>query len=666
VILACRSLIIYLFRHKSIRYNCRVFVLNRRILLIRPKLFLADDGGYREPRWFSAWQRRFQADEYYLPKMIQEITGQYKVPIGEAAIATRDTVIASESCEELFVPMSPHIPLSLSGIEILGNGSGSYHQLRKLHTRVDYIRNATAKSGGIYLYANQQGCDGGRVYFDGCAMIAINGDVVAQGSQFSLRDVEVIVASLSLDDVRSYRGSIASRGVQAANSEHVIRVDADFDMCCFNTNRIPLTSEPLLEKEKFHGFQCLSKPIRVTYFSPEEEIAYGPASWLWDYLRRSGMCGFFLPLSGGSDSAAVCAIVFIMCELIMREVQSGENAQVVRDLKHILDESADAGVITNGSDSTVPSPTNAKELCNRLLFTCYMASKNNSSETCERARLLAEQVGANHRTVLIDDIVDSFQTVFSKQISSKELKFKTEGGSNTENLALQNIQARSRMVLSYFMSQLLPWVNEQRGGLLVLGTSNVDEALRGYYTKYDCSSADINPIGGISKLDLRRFLIWAAETEGLTVLHSIANAVPTAELEPSSPTHTQSDEVDMGMSYQELSIFGSLRKIHRCGPMGMFEKLLCEWNHMEPFQIAEKVKRFFYYYSINRHKMTTLTPSYHAEAYDPDDNRFDLRPFLYDTKWSWQFKKIDEMVKLLASRSSKSSADHSVSNQPPK
>ena len=34
----------------------------------------------------------------------------------------------------------------------------------------------------------------------------------------------------------------------------------------------------------------------------------------------------------------------------------------------------------------------------------------------------------------------------------------------------------------------------------VLGSANVDECLRGYLTKYDCSSADINPIGGISKM----------------------------------------------------------------------------------------------------------------------------------------------------------------------
>lgn len=36
--------------HKNVRYNCRVFVLNSKILLIRPKLCLANDGNYREVR----------------------------------------------------------------------------------------------------------------------------------------------------------------------------------------------------------------------------------------------------------------------------------------------------------------------------------------------------------------------------------------------------------------------------------------------------------------------------------------------------------------------------------------------------------------------------------------------------------------------------------------
>jgi NAD+ synthase (glutamine-hydrolysing) len=60
-----------------------------------------------------------------------------------------------------------------------------------------------SKSGGIYLYANQQGCDGDRLYYDGCAMIVINGNIVAQGSQFSLNDVEVVTATVDIEEVRS-------------------------------------------------------------------------------------------------------------------------------------------------------------------------------------------------------------------------------------------------------------------------------------------------------------------------------------------------------------------------------------------------------------------------------------------------------------------------------
>lgn len=61
-------------------------------------------------------------------------------------------------------------------------------------------------------------------------------------------------------------------------------------------------------------------------------------------------------------------------------------------------------------------------------------------------------------------------------------------------------------------------------------------------------------------------------------------------------------------------------------------------------QISCKVKNFFRGYSINRHKATVITPAYHAESYSPDDNRFDLRPFLYNVQWAWQFAAIDQKV----------------------
>ncbi|XP_008072221.1 glutamine-dependent NAD(+) synthetase-like [Carlito syrichta] len=175
--------------HRNVRYNCRVIFLNRKILLIRPKMALANEGNYRELRWFTPWSRSRQVEEYFLPQMIRDLTKQETVPFGDAVLATHDTCIGSEICEELWTPHSPHVDMGLDGVEIVTNASGSHHVLRKAHARVDLVTMATTKNGGIYLLANQKGCDGDRLYYDGCAMIAMNGSVYAQGSQFSLDDV---------------------------------------------------------------------------------------------------------------------------------------------------------------------------------------------------------------------------------------------------------------------------------------------------------------------------------------------------------------------------------------------------------------------------------------------------------------------------------------------
>lgn len=98
------------------------------------------------------------------------------------------------------------------------------------------------------------------------------------------------------------------------------------------------------------------------------------------------------------------------------------------------------------------------------------------------------------------------------------------------------------------------------------------------------------------------------------------------------------------MSYAELSVFGRLRQVLRLGPYGMTQRLLSEWPSLSPAEIGAKVKRFFFYYAINRHKMTTLTPAYHAEAYSPDDHRFDHRPFLYPSSFTRQFRAVDAIA----------------------
>lgn len=612
--------------HNGVRYNCRVFCLNQKILFIRPKFYHADDGNYRETRWFTTWKPSMDSQErmvqdHILPTNIQKITGQVRVPFGFAAIATLDTMCSSETCEELFTPDSPHIELSLAGVEIIGNGSGSHHQLRKLDQRMDLLRSATSKNGGVYLYANQQGCDGGRLYYDGCAAIVVNGHVVAQGSQFSVRDIEVITATVDLDDVRSYRGAVSSRSEQASSPKFIIpKIHTDFRLC--HEEDIHIRPSPYIEA-RIHR--------------PEEEIALGPACWLWDYLRRSGGSGFFLPLSGGADSSSVATIVGVMCHMVADAANQGDQ-RVISDVQRIM-----------GTTGQEFKPVTHTELASHILHTAYMGSANSSNATKSRATNLSREIGAYHLEVGIDMMVSAVVKTF-ELVTGKSPRFVAEGGNMQQDLALQNIQARLRMVMSYLLAQLLPWVRSKGGFLLVLSSANVDEALRGYMTKYDCSSGDLNPIGAVSKSDLMKLLRWAAEKYDYPTLKEVFQAPPTAELRPADANddegadHSQRDEDEMGMSYEELSWYGRLRKVDRCGPFWMFRKLTHLWDHMAPSAVAEKVKRFFFYYSINRHKMTTLTPSYHAENYSPDDNRFDLRPFLYNARWTRQFRAIDTLT----------------------
>ncbi|RYP66798.1 hypothetical protein DL771_007596 [Monosporascus sp. 5C6A] len=417
--------------HRNNRFNCRMICCNGKILLIRPKLYLAGDGNYREQRFFTPWLRPRHCEEYYLPRMIQALQGVIKVTIGDAVISTPDTAIGCETCEELFLPDPPHNHMSLNGVEVITNSSGSHFTLRKLSLRMQLIMEATRKNGA---------CKAG-------------------------------------------------------------------------------------------------------------------------------------------------------------------NKQVIAN----------------------------------------------------RAQDLAAAIGAYHCNLDIDEVYQAQRNLIVNTLNF-EPKFKVEGGSVSENLTLQNIQARSRMVTAYEFAQILPTTRGRPGGgsLLVLGSANVGESLRGYLTKYDCSSADINPIGSIDKSDLKRFIAWAEVNFNIPCLHDFLTAVPTAELEPITETYVQSDEADMGMTYDELTVFGRLRKFDKLGPYGMFQRLAHEWGANRPRanddttpvytprQVAEKVKRFFHYYAINRHKLTTLTPALHCNDYSPDDNRFDLRPFLYPPFYqSLAFKCID-------------------------
>ena len=99
--------------------------------------------------------------------------------------------------------------------------------------------------GGVYLYANQKGCDGGDLYYDGSACIVKNGKMVAQSSQFGMDDVEVISATVDLEDAHKSTSSFREMSAAAPAIE---RIHVDHSLC---TSR-PLTLQTSPEFEPRH------------------------------------------------------------------------------------------------------------------------------------------------------------------------------------------------------------------------------------------------------------------------------------------------------------------------------------------------------------------------------------------------------------------------------
>ena len=69
-------------------------------------------------------------------------------------------------------------------------------------------------------------------------MIIVNGTLVAQGSQFSLRDVEVITGTVDVEEVRAYRC--------CRFSSQATDINVEFSLHCSGIERITSNTIPCL------------------------------------------------------------------------------------------------------------------------------------------------------------------------------------------------------------------------------------------------------------------------------------------------------------------------------------------------------------------------------------------------------------------------------------
>lgn len=205
-------------------------------------------------------------------------------------------------------------------------------------------------------------------------------------------------------------------------------------------------------------------------------------AFLAEYLRSTGANGFVLGISGGVDSTLAGRLAQLAVQKVRAE--GGDAHFIAVRLPH--------GVQHDEAD----------------------------------AAAAMEWIGADREmTINIKGAADALRQEFA-----------SAAGHETSDFNAGNIKARLRMVAQYAIGG--------DEGLLVVGTDHAAESTVGFFTKFGDGGADILPLYGLNKRQIRSLL------EHLGAPDPLWTKVPTADLLDGNPGRTDEDE--LGVSYDDI------------------------------------------------------------------------------------------------------------------
>ncbi|HHV96890.1 MAG TPA: NAD(+) synthase [Clostridiaceae bacterium] len=223
-----------------------------------------------------------------------------------------------------------------------------------------------------------------------------------------------------------------------------------------------------------------------------KELANKLENWIYNKVRKAGVKGCVVGISGGVDSAVVAAL----CKRAFPESTLG------------------------------------------IHMPCY-----SSIQDQQDAQLIANTLNIKFKIVPLDKVFDQMKELLQNEsYINTSLNSNNTSGNNaslgsdgdlTLKLALNNIKPRLRMITLYYYAQINRY--------LVVGTGNKSELEIGYFTKYGDGGCDILPIGNLLKSH-----VWELAKE-LGIPEVIINKAPSAGLWPG-----QTDEGEMGFTYKDL------------------------------------------------------------------------------------------------------------------
>ncbi|QDU29823.1 Glutamine-dependent NAD(+) synthetase [Anatilimnocola aggregata] len=578
-------------------YNTCCLAADGKLLGFVGKQNLAGEGIHYEPRWFKPWPSDKQVTTHVMGR---------NIPLGDLIFECGGVRLGFEICEDAWVAERPGGNLAQRGVDLILNPSASHFAFGKHEVRKRFVTEGSRAFNVGYLYANLLGNESGRAIYDGDAMIAAAGKLIATGSRFSYADWQVTSAVLDVDAIRMSRARLASFRPEIMDEDRgSIRCDFSF---------------PTLEPER-------AAPMEVSWESSlrlkEEEFTRAVSLALFDYLRKSRSRGFVVSLSGGADSTAVSLLVASSVALAIADI--GREAFLQK-----------LSYISGLGDAKGTSDKDTKGIVRQLLTCAYQSTRNSGPVTRNAARTVAEALGAEYLELDVDALVQGYINVVSGELG-RPLDWQTD------DIALQNIQARVRSPSVWMLANIK--------GALLLSTSNRSEAAVGYATMDGDTSGGLSPIAGIDKNFIRHWLRWF-EKEGplgndsylggpLPALVVVNEQAPTAELRPAASKQTDEDDL---MPYDLLDAIERAAIRDKMSPIDIWRVMQVEFPQHSGRQLGAWVERFFRLWCRNQWKRERYAPSFHLDDENLDPKTWCRFPILsggYERELSELRKLID-------------------------
>jgi NAD+ synthase (glutamine-hydrolysing) len=570
-------------------FNVAALLVDRTVSGFVAKQHLAGDGIHYEPRWFKRWPEGVHARV--------DVAGQ-SLPIGDLLFDVGSVRIGFEVCEDAWVGSRPGSSLASRGADVILNPSASHFAFGKHQIRQRFVLEGSRAFFVTYCYTNLVGNEAGRAIYDGDAMIAHGGNLVAGGQRFSFEPVQITAATVDVDATRMSRAQSGSFEPEVDGDESdVIRLPFSFP-------RIELQPPEL-------SMASWESGPRVK----EEEFTRAVSLGLFDYVRKSRSRGVVISLSGGADSAAVAMLASFMLKFACCELGFERASCLIWP-------------------DPASRPKDLSSLTRSLITTVYQRTRNSGEVTLRAAREIAAAAGAHHLEFDVDGLCQSYVSMVSDALA-RPLDWATD------DIALQNIQARVRSPGVWMLANL--------AGALLLSTSNRSEAAVGYATMDGDTSGGLAPIAGIDKAFLLRWLAWV-ETAGPQGLHKVPELAaincqqPTAELRP--PGFRQTDEADL-MPYNILDAIERLAIRDKRTPIEIFEHLRIGRPDVTADQLTQWIIRFFRLFCRNQWKRERYAPSFHLDDENLDPRSWCRFPIL-SGGYEYEINQLEQWVETRA------------------